>query len=194
MELEVIGQLVTGKFSEAFDTIKEAGKEVVDVYTGVDGSFEKVKDTVTKAVTNIKDYTKATYDQATALVESEKAANRADVEFAKLNASYLKQAEELRQVRDDTTKTFAERIKANEDLNKVLADQQKLQKDTIQTQIDYAQKQYDINASEENYIALQQEKTKLLELEETITGKLSEQKTNSVALAQELIDAENELA
>jgi hypothetical protein len=191
---KALGELVTGKFSQAFDTIKEAGKEVVDVYTGVDGSFEKIKDTITTTVGNIKEYVAATTEQAQALVDAEKAANRADAEFAKLNATYLKQAEELRQVRDDTTKTFAERIKANEDLNAVLEKQQNLQKEAIQKQIDYAQAQYDINGSEENWIELQNQKTRLLELEETITGQLSEQKTNSVALAQELIDAENELA
>ena len=191
---KALGQLVTGKFSEAFDTIKEAGKQVVDVYTGVDDSFEKVKETIITTVGSIKEYVSATVDQATALVEAEKAANRAQVEFAKLNAEYLKQAEELRQVRDDTTKTFAERIKANEDLNEVLKKQQDLQKEAIQKQIDYAQQQYNINKSEENYIALQEAKVSMLELEETITGQLSEQKTNSVALAQELLDAENELA
>ena len=191
---KALGELVTGNFSEAFDTIKEAGKQLVDVYTGVDGSFEIVKENIKKGVEAIKDYTLATIDQATALVEAEKTANRAGVEFAKLNAEYLKQAEELRQVRDDTTKTFAERIQANKDLNDVLAKQQELQKEAIQKQIAYAQQQYNINASEENYIALQEAKVSMLELEETITGQLSEQKTNSVALAQELIDAENELA
>jgi hypothetical protein len=191
---KALGELVTGKFSKAFDTIKEAGKQVVDVYTGVDDSFDKVKETIITTVASIKDYVSATTEQATALVESEKAANRAQAEFDKLNATYLKQAEELRQVRDDTTKTFAERIKANEDLNEVIKKQQALQREQIQTQIDYAQQQYDINGSEENWIALQQQKTALLSLEETITGQLSEQKTNSVALAQELIDAENELA
>ena len=191
---KAFGQLIKGEFSAAFDTIKEAGKESVDVITGVDGSFEQVKETIKDTVEAVKDYTKSTYDQAKALVESEKAANRAAVEFAKLNADFLKQAEEQRQIRDDETKTFAERIEANNKLNEILAQQQELQRDAIQKQIDYAQAQYDINASEENYIALQEAKVSMLELEETITGQLSEQKTNAVSLAKELQEAENELA
>tara|TARA_R110002020_G_scaffold424388_2_gene633571 strand:- start:3600 stop:5531 length:1932 start_codon:yes stop_codon:yes gene_type:complete len=191
---KALKHLVKGEFGEAWDSVKDAGKEVVDVYTGVNNSVDKLVAGVTKGAAAVKEYVTATVSQATALVEAEKAANRADAEFAKLNATYLKQAEELRQVRDDTTKTFEERIQANEDLNKVLEKQQKLQREQIQKQIAYAQQQYNINASEENWIELQNAKNAALELEETITGQLSEQKTNQVALAQELLDAENELA
>ena len=179
-------QLIKGDFSEALETIKQAGKETVDVFTGVDESFEKVSETITT-------YTKKTLDQAKAITATTKAANRAAVEFAKLNAQYLKDAEIQRQIRDDETKTFEERIEANQKLDKILAEQQKAQKAQIQLQINAAQAQYDINASEENYIALQEAKVGMLELEETITGQLSEQKTNQVALEKELLETQNEL-
>ncbi len=191
--LDVVGlvgkafiELVTGDFSKAFDTIKQAGKETVDVFTGVDESFDEVADTIVK-------YTTETLKQADAITKTAKAANRAAVEFAKLNAKYLKDAEVQRQIRDDETKTFAERIEANNKLNEILGEQQKLQKEQVQKQIDAAQAQYDINASEENYIALQESKVAMLELEETITGQLSEQKTNAVALEKELLEAQNEV-
>ena len=180
------GQLIKGEFSAAFDTIKEAGKETVDVFTGVDKSYEKVSTTITN-------YTKKVIEQGKAITETEKAANRAAVEFAKLNAQYLKDAEVQRQIRDDETKTFQERIDANKELDKILADQQAAQKEQIQLQIDAAQAQFDINDSEENFIALQEAKVSMLELEETITGQLSEQKTNQVALEKELLEAQNEL-
>ena len=184
---KAFGQLIRGEFSAAFDTIKEAGKEVVDVYTGVDGSFEKVAETITT-------YTKKVIDNAKAVTENKKAAEVAAVKFAELNAQYLKDAEVQRQIRDDETKTFEERIAANEELDRILAEQQKLQKQQIQTQINAAQAQYDINGSQENFIALQEAKNQMLELEETITGQLSEQKTNQVALEKELLEAQNELA
>jgi len=181
-----LGQLIKGEFSAAFDTIKEAGKQTVDVFTGVDDSYEAVAKTIT-------DYTKKTLDQAKAIVATTKAAERAAVEFAKLNAQYLKDAEIQRQIRDDETKTFEERIEANQKLDKILAEQQKAQKAQIQLQINAAQAQYSLNASEENYIALQEAKVGMLELEETITGQLSEQKTNQVALEKELLETQNEL-
>lgn len=180
------GQLIKGEFSAAFDTIKEAGKQTVDVFTGVDNSYEEVAKTIT-------DYTKKTIDQAKAIVATTKAAERAAVEFAKLNAQYLKDAEIQRQIRDDETKTFEERIEANQKLDEILAEQQKAQKAQIQLQINAAQAQYSLNASEENYIALQEAKVGMLELEETITGQLSEQKTNQVALEKELLETQNEL-
>ena len=76
----------------------------------------------------------------------------------------LKDAEIQRQIRDDETKTFEERIEANKELDKILAEQQKAQKEQIQLQINAAQAQYDINASQENLKALKQEKVAMLEL------------------------------
>ena len=179
-------QLIKGDFSEAFDTIKQAGKETVDVFTGVDDSYEKVAETIVK-------YTTETLKQADAITQTAKAADRAAVQFAMLNAQYLKDAEVQRQIRDDETKTFTERIEANNKLNDILAEQQKLQREQVQIGIDAAQQQFNINESEENFIALQEAKVAMLELEETITGQLSEQKTNAVALEKELLETQNEV-
>jgi len=191
--LEVLGlvgkafsQLIAGEFSKAFDTIKEAGVQVVDVYTGVDDSLEKITKTIVE-------YTTETLKQADAITQTAKAADRAAVQFAMLNAQFLKVAELQRQIRDDETKTFEERIEANNKLNDILAEQQKLQREQIQIGITAAQQQFDINASEENFIALQESKVAMLELEETITGQLSEQKTNQVSLEKELLETQKEV-
>lgn len=183
---KALGQLVSGEFSAAFDTIKEAGKQTIDVVTGVDDSFEQVAETITN-------YTKKTLEQAVAITETSKAAELAAVEFARLNAQALKDAEVQRQIRDDETKTFEERIEANKKLDKILEKQQAEQKKQIQTQIDAAQAQKDINNSVENRIALGQAKNAMLELEETITGQLSEQKTNQVSLEKELLETQNQV-
>jgi len=183
---KAFGQLIDGEFSKAFDTIKEAGVQVVDVYTGVDDSLEKITETIVK-------YTTETLKQADAITQTAKAADRAAVQFAMLNAQFLKDAELQRQIRDDETKTFEERIEANNKLNTILEEQQKLQREQVQIGITAAQQQYDINASEENFIALQESKVAMLELEETITGQLSEQKTNQVSLEKELLETQKEV-
>ena len=126
---KAFGQLIDGEFSKAFDTIKEAGVQVVDVYTGVDDSFEKVTETIVK-------YTTETLKQADAITQTAKAADRAAVQFAMLNAQFLKDAELQRQIRDDETKTFEERIEANNKLNTILEEQQKLQREQVQIGID----------------------------------------------------------
>ena len=183
---KAFGQLIDGEFSKAFDTIKEAGVQVVDVYTGVDDSLEKITETIVK-------YTTETLKQADAITQTAKAADRAAVQFAMLNAQFLKDAELQRQIRDDETKTFEERIEANNKLNTILQEQQKLQREQVQIGITAAQQQYDLNASEENFILLQESKVAMLELEETITGQLSEQKTNQVSLEKELLESQKEL-
>ena len=132
---DALAALFKGNFSEAADFAKMAGKEIVDVATGVDNSFDKVVETVTEAVDVVSDYTKKTVEQAQSITETNKAANRAAVEFEKLNAQYLKDAEVQRQIRDDETKTFQERIQANEKLNEILEKQQAAQKEQIQTHI-----------------------------------------------------------
>jgi len=186
-------KLFEGDFKGAIESVKDAGKESVDVFTGVNNSVDKATEVIKTATTAIVDYTKKTYEQAKAITETQKSAARAAVEFAKLNAQYLKDAEVQRQIRDDETKTFAERIKANKELDKILAEQQKAQKAQIQLQIDAAQAQFNINDNEENFIALQEQKVAMLELEETITGQLSEQKTNAVSLEKELLETQNQV-
>ena len=188
-----VKKLFARDFKGAMEDAQNAGKEFVDVFTGVDNSVDKLKKTVTNAADAVIDYTKSTYDQAKSITETNKAAQLAAVEFARLNAQYLKDAEVQRQIRDDETKTFAERIKANEDLGKVLEKQQNLQRQQVQTQIDAAQAQFDINGSIENRIALGEAQNAMLELEETITGQMSEQKTNQVALEKELLETQREL-
>ena len=190
---KALGHLFEGEWKEAWDSVKDAGKESIDIITGVDNSVDKITETVKIATAAVIDYTKSTIDQAKAITETSKAAEKAGVIFAKLNAEFLRDAELQRQIRDDETKTFAERIEANNKLNEILADQQKLQREQLDIQEKAAQLQFDINDSDENWIILQEAKVAKLELEETITGQLSEQKTNQVALEKELLQTQNEL-
>ena len=180
------GQLISGEFKKALGTIKEAGKEVVDVYTGVDGSFEKVANTIV-------DYTKKTYNQAKAITATSKAAELAAVKFAELNAINLKDAETQRQIRDNVNLTFRERIEANEKLSKVLEKSAKEQKAQLQIQVDAAQQEKDKNNSTENQIALGEAKNAMLELEESINGQISEQLTNQIGLENELLEVQRTL-
>ena len=181
-----LSSLFKGNFGEAADFAKLAGKEVVDVYTGVDDSFDKIGDTIVKVTNSIVDYTKETLKTAEAITKVNKAAKLAEVEYAKLNAEFLRDAELQRQIRDDVSKTFAVRIQANKDLGVVLAKQAEAQKAQLQIQIDAAQAQVNINDSVENRIALGQAENAMLELKEAITGQISEQLTNQTGLEEEL--------
>ena len=149
-----------------------AGKEIADIYTDIEGA--------------VSGYVSSVTDQAKGITALTNAALLAEVQFAKLNAEYLREAEIQRQVRDDVSKTFAVRIAANEELSKVLARQAEDQKKQIQIQIDSAQAAVNMNNSVENRLALGQAENAMLELKETITGQISEQLTNQTGLEEEL--------
>tara|TARA_R110001592_G_scaffold5323_5_gene29404 strand:+ start:76 stop:1647 length:1572 start_codon:yes stop_codon:yes gene_type:complete len=156
-----------------------AGKEMAAIYNDIESA--------------VSEYTSSVIESAKGITETEKAAAKAAVEFARLNAQYLKDAEIQRQIRDDVSKTFAERIKANEDLNTVLTKQQTLQREQLDIQEKAAQLQFNNNDSLANFITLQEAKNAKLELEEAITGQLSEQKTNQKGLELELLDAQKQV-
>jgi hypothetical protein len=182
---KAFGKLIKGDFSGAIDTMGEAGKQMVDVYTGVDDSFDTVKDAIV-------DYTSKVIDLSKAQVQANKDAEFAAVTNAKLNAQYLKEAEDLRQIRDNVNLTFAERIEANDKLNGVLEKQQALQKDALLTEMNALQLAYNTNDSDANKIALMQKEVEMLQLEEAINGQMSEQKTNAIGLENELRDAKSQ--
>jgi phosphotransferase system IIB component len=181
-------KLVKGDFSGAFDTIKEAGKEVVDVVTGVDGSFEQVSETIT-------DYTKKVINSAKENVKLAKTAELAAVKNQGIIEKFDKQAEQLRQIRDDESKSFADRIKANEDLALVLDEQEEQMRANANLMVERAKTELDKN---KDNIELQKEYQEALNeqagIEAQITGFRSEQQTNANSLLREQKDLQNELA
>ena len=171
----------------AINAGKDIGNNIGDAINEVGAIYEKAAEGISKISV------KANYEQAQSTVAATKAAKFAAAEFAKLNAEKLKEAELLRQIRDDETKTFAERIQANKDLKKSLEEQQKLQSDQIQKQVTAAALAVQQNGNDENKLALMEAQNAQLELEEAITGQLSEQKTNAVGLEKELLESQKEL-
>ncbi len=183
-----IGDLFKGNFSDAIENFKQAGKEAVDVITGQDQSFEKVKETITS-------YAKETLQAAKNIVELNKQAQLNEAINQGLIEKYDIQAEQLRQVRDDESKTFAERIEANEKLALVLDEQEKVMKANAQARIDAAAAELSKNEDNiEAQVAYQEALNELAGIEAQITGFRSEQQTNVNALLREQAEAKKEIA
>jgi len=183
-----IGDLFKGNFSDAMESFKQAGKEAVDVITGQDQSFEKVKETVTS-------YAKETLQAAKNIVELNKQAQLNEAINQGLIEKYDIQAEQLRQVRDDESKTFAERIEANEKLALVLDEQEKVMKANAQARIDAAAAELSKNEDNiEAQVAYQEALNEAAAIEAQITGFRSEQQTNVNALLREQAEAKKEIA
>ena len=195
---EAVVKVFKGDFSGALESVKEAGKEVVDVVTGVDDTTQKVGDTLTKTAEAVTEYAKSTFEGAKAEVALANAATLAAAEQEKLRIENLKAAEEQRQIRDDISEDIEVRIKANEELGKILEEGILQEKQLAEIQLASAEAALANNSSN---IQLQADlisaQAAVLEIEERLGGQRSEQLVNEIALEQEKLDlivANNEQA
>ena len=196
--LEVFGYVgrallavVKGDFMGAMDAIKEAGKQTADVITGVDGSFEAVKETIVKTGKAIANYTKETIKKGQAMTETNKQAEIAEVLMQGLIEKYDLQAESLRQIRDEERNTIQERIKANNELKGVLQEQEDAMLSNAQRILDAKAAQLALDKDniefQKEYLAAQNE---LIGVQAQVAGFRSEQLMNEMALQRELVDLE----
>lgn len=192
---EAIVKVFKGDFKGAFDSVTEAGKEYVDVLTGVDDTVDKVVETTKEVIEATTEYTKATIDQAKNITKLNndykvtQAINRGLIE------DYDRQAEQQRQLRDDTRLAVTERIAANQKLATILDDQEKKLLENAQIAVDAAQAELALD--EDNIDAQVRKKDALNELaaiRAKIAGQRSEQLTNEAALEKESIDLETSKA
>jgi hypothetical protein len=190
---DAISKLFKGDFAGAAESAKNASKEFLDVFTGVDDSFDKTVESVKNVVESTKNYVKETIRAGKANVELNKQAEIARVRQQGLVESFDLQAEKLRQVRDEERNTIEDRIKANNDLAKVLDQQEEAMLKQVDMQIKAAQAEFEKNKNQENTIALleaQQEKEAVLA---QVAGFRSEQLSNDLALNREKLELENSI-
>jgi hypothetical protein len=190
---QAVVKVFKGDFAGAAQDAKNAGKELFDVLTGVDDSFDKTVETVTKVAEATKNYVTETVNAAKANVELTKQAEIARVRQQGLVESFDLQAEKLRQVRDEERNTIEDRIIANNQLKAVLDEQEEAMLKQVDLQIQAAQAEFDKNKNQANTIALleaQQEKEAVLA---QIAGFRSEQLANDLALNREKLELENSI-
>jgi len=178
-----VKKVFTGDFAGAIEDAKSAGKEYVDVLTGVDDSVDKISGSV-------ENYTTQTIKNAKEIVKANKEAAKAEAINRGLIESFDIQAEKLRQTRDEERNTIADRIKANNELKAVLEEQAETMKANAQAVVRAAQIQFEKNDSDANAIALQEAKNELMAVEAQVTGFMSEQKMNDLALERERLELE----
>jgi hypothetical protein len=173
---------------ETKDNLSGVANEAVDAGKDIYNNFSDAVD----GISNIS--IKAAYEQAQLNTQLEKNAKLATVANQGLIEQYDREAELLRQLRDDTSKSIEERIKANEDLGLVLEKQQAAMQENAKTIVLAAQAQYQKNKNDENAVALQEALNEQAAIDAQITGFKSEQQTNLNSLLQEQKDIQNELA
>ena len=134
---------------------------------------------------SVKDYTKSIIDNGKKIVSLRKESELAAVKVQGLIEDYDRQAEKLRQVRDDESKTFEERIDANKRLGEVLKEQEQEMLKLVDIQIASANADVEKNNNLANQIALQQALNEKKGVLAQITGFESEQLVNNIALQKE---------
>jgi len=184
---EAIKKVFEGDFSGAMESVKKAGKESLDVLTGVNNSFDKGKKFVVDAAEAIGNYAVKTFEASAANVKLQNSAILAAAEQGRLVEQYDRQAEKLRQIRDNDLLSIDDRIKANNDLQKVLEKQQQAMIAQANLQVSAAQATYSMNKSIENQAAVTEALANKEGVLAQVEGLRSEQIANSISLQKEKI-------
>lgn len=185
---KAIKHLFSGEWTEAWNAAKAAGKESIDVLTGVDDTVDKVTETVTTAVETVGNYIGKTIEANKQLVTLQNNAKLAAAEQARLAEQYDRSAELLRQARDDERKSIDDRIQANNELADVLDKQEKAELGAANAQVASAQAMLQHNNTIDNQVALTQALANADGVRAKIAGLRSEQQMNDLALSKEKND------
>ena len=178
------------RISTTKDNIVEVGKDAVDagkkVANNIGAAITEVGAVVEGTIDGVsKISVSAAYEQAKANVQLQNTAKLAEANQARLVEQYDRQAEKLRQIRDNDLISIDDRIKANNDLKDVLDKQQKAMIDQADMQIAAARNTYEMNKSIENQVALTNALANREGVLAQVEGLRSEQIANNIALTKE---------
>lgn len=181
------------KIAETKEGLKETAKDAIgagkDIINNFGDAVTSVGDVISGVVEGAsKINVVSLYNNAKAITALKNSAELASAQLQGVVEEYDRQAEKLRQIRDDDSNSIQERIKANEDLGKVLNNQESAMLGLANQKIASAKAELSANGAS---IELQK---KVIEAENErkgvlaqITGLQSEQKANATALNKELI-------
>tara|TARA_R110000744_G_scaffold82750_1_gene162573 strand:+ start:8157 stop:9992 length:1836 start_codon:yes stop_codon:yes gene_type:complete len=181
--------------------IKQTQKDLSDVAAEALIAGKQVADNVGKAITEVAAFTtiasdeigkisiKSASEQAKLNTQLANSAILAEARIQGLIEKYDREAELLRQIRDDDKKSIADRIKANEDLGKKLDEQLEKQKEQANIRVAAA---IAAQKTASDQVQAQAEVIKatneLAAIEASVTGFRAEQLTNRNALDKERIE------
>ena len=182
----VLGDAIVELFKGNF---KKAGKLAADGFLQLSTGVEHATDKIVAFAKTAKVAYKEAADATDLLVNSERRLAENKIALEKQQLTSLRLAEKERQVRDDVSKSIAQRIAANKHLGEILDTQSKKELGLAQQNLDIAlAKQKATGDTIENLENVGEAEVKLLEIQERITGQRSEQIVNEQSLIKEGID------
>ena len=165
------GKSIVNNFAEAVNEAGAIGTQVVD-------GLKKVS-------------VEAALATAKSNVSLKKSAEIAIAQTRILLEQKDREAEKLRQIRDEERNSIDDRIKANNDLKAVLDDQEKQMIKNANTVLAAAQAQFNLTGKQEDYVAVLDAVAEKEGVLAQIEGFRSEQKSNDLALDKEKIELTN---
>ena len=184
---ESLKKVFEGDFAGAMESVKKAGKESIDVLTGVNNSVDRGKKAIGEAAEAISNYAVKTFKASEANVKLQNSAILAAAEQGRLVEQYDRQAEKLRQVRDNDLLSIDDRIKANDKLKVVLEKQQAAMLAQADLQVQAAKATYAMNKSIENQVAVTEALANKEGVLAQVEGLRSENIANNISLQKEKI-------
>jgi hypothetical protein len=193
-----IAELKKG-IDETTDSLAEIAKEAVnagaDIYNNIGDAIGEIGAIGEKVIEGISEISiKSNYELAKATTAAANSSKLAEAAIQGLIEKYDRQAELQRQIRDDETKTFAERIAANQKLGEILDEQETKMLALADTRV--ASAALELSANKENVelqVAYQQALNDRAGVEAQVAGFRSEQMTNEVSLNKELGEIKKEI-
>lgn len=142
----------------------------------------------------VSDYVKETINEAESITDLNNARQLSIAQNNIIKEQKDREAEQLRQVRDEERNTIDERIIANNELGEVLEEQARLMLANNDIAIAAAQAQVNINDTIENQVALLEAQGEREAILAQIEGFRSEQKANDLALDRERLELQQTIA
>ena len=174
------------------DTGKDAVQAGKDIYNNFSDAVGEIGNIANVAGENLsKISVKSALEQAKVNVELKNSAQIAAAQQSRLVEQYDRQAEKLRQVRDDERNSLEVRKKANDDLLLTLDAQEKSMISQANLQVAAAQNEFNKNKTIENQIALIDALANKEGVLAQVEGLRSEQQANDLALSREEIELTN---
>ena len=172
----------------AIDAGKDIGNNIGDAIGEIGAIGEMAIDGISKISV------KANYEQAKATTAAQNSSKLAEAQIQGLIEKNDLLSETQRQIRDDETKTFAERIAANKELGDILDKQEVDMMKLADTRV--ASAALELAANKDNIdlqVAYQQTLNDRAGVEAQVAGFRSEQLTNEVSLNKELLESQKEI-
>jgi len=178
-----------GKLVEIAKSQIAAGKSIVENFVEASQEIGAIGTQVINGVKEIS--VEAALETAKANQALEKSAEIAAAQSRILLEQYDRQAELQRQIRDDETKSIAERQAANNELNTILEKQEEEMTKNAQLVKAAAQAQFDLTGKTEDYVRVLEAEAEIQGVAAQVTGFKSEQQTNANALTKEATELKN---